>query len=55
MDPYLTVTKSHQVTEELEQELKEVFAISFIDVHVEPYFEINPSFTVTKEESQPSL
>ena len=37
MDEDLTVFKSHQVTEFIEKELYDEFAISFIDIHVEPY------------------
>jgi len=37
MDEALTVFKSHQVTEFIEKELYNEFAISFIDIHVEPY------------------
>ena len=37
MDEALTVFKSHQVTEFIEKELYDEFAISFIDIHVEPY------------------
>ena len=37
MDPNLTVWKSHEVTEEIEIELEELFGIQFIDIHVEPY------------------
>lgn len=37
MDKDLSVWKSHQVTEFIEAELYDEFAISFIDIHVEPY------------------
>ena len=37
MDEDLTVFKSHQITEFIEKELYDEFAISFIDIHVEPY------------------
>ena len=37
MDKNLSVYKSHQITEYIEKELYDEFAISFIDIHVEPY------------------
>ena len=37
MDKDLSVYKSHQITEFIERELYDEFAISFIDIHVEPY------------------
>ena len=37
MDKDLSVYKSHQITEYIEKELYDEFAISFIDIHVEPY------------------
>ena len=37
MDKDLSVYKSHQITEFIEKELYDEFAISFIDIHVEPY------------------
>ena len=37
MDPNLTVWKSHEVTEQIETELEELFGIHFVDIHVEPY------------------
>ena len=36
-DKDLSVYKSHQITEFIERELYDEFAISFIDIHVEPY------------------
>lgn len=41
MDPNLTVWRSHEVTEEIENELDEQFGITFVDIHVEPYKQKN--------------
>lgn len=37
MEPTLTVWHSHNVTEEIEQELHDRFNVKFTDVHVEPF------------------
>lgn len=41
MDPNLTVWRSHEVTEEIEQELNAQFGITIVDIHVEPYKQKN--------------
>lgn len=41
MDPEMTVRKSHEITEKVEQMLKDQFHVFDTDVHVEPYEKIN--------------